>query len=53
MDRRTIPLFRRLEQLMAEGVEYSAAFIQAHSEYVESLVDRADDARDKEREDRT
>ena len=50
--RRTDVIFRRIEQLMADGAGYEIASVLAFQEWAESLVDRADERRDIEQEER-
>jgi hypothetical protein len=52
MERRNSRMFRRIEQLIAEGMDDQAAASLALVEDIEAACDRADDLRDREREER-
>lgn len=52
MHSRTEQLFRRIEELMAEGRGYEDAYQRAQYEWEAGLEDRADDLRDRARESR-
>ncbi len=52
MQRRNEPMFRRMEQLMGDGLDYGAAFVLAFNEWIEALADRADTECKREREER-
>lgn len=50
MQLRNEKMFRRIEELMADGAGYEIASVLAFNEYVESLVDRADTERKRDKE---